>query len=96
MSKKEKIEVIENEETKVQEEQEVQTEVKENIFKKIGNGAKKHGGKILAVAGIAAAAGLAFVAGMKKGSACADDDCDFEADFTVDDVETTSADDIAE
>lgn len=91
MSKKEMIETIENEEVIEQATQEGETEVKENIFKKIGNGFKKHKGKIAAGAVALAAGAIGLAIGMKKGSAgldfgdCEDcDDAEFESDTTSD------------
>ena len=91
MSKKEMIETIENEEVIEQATQECETEVKENVFKKIGNGFKKHKGKIAAGAVALAAGAIGLAVGLKKGSADPDfEDCDecgdveFESDTTSD------------
>lgn len=91
MSKKEKIETIENEEVIERATQECETEVKENVFKKIGNGFKKHKGKIAAGAVALAAGAIGLAIGMKKGSAdpdfeCCEDcsDVEFKAETTSD------------
>ena len=86
MSKKEKIEVIENEETTQQTEQK-ESKIKNLASKPVGF-VKKHGGKIVAVAAVGAAAVLGFVVGKGRGSD-GDYDCDcdvtsFESDVTSD------------
>lgn len=86
MSKKEQIEVIENEETTQQTEQK-ESKIKNLASKPVGF-VKKHGGKIAAVAAIGAAAVLGFVVGKGRGSDddydCDCDVADFESDVTSD------------
>lgn len=90
MSEKKIIVTNENEEVNVQATQECETEVKENVFKKIGNGFKKHKGKIAAGAVALAAGAIGLAIGMKKGSADHDfEDCEECGDIDFE-VETTS------
>lgn len=87
MSKKENInETVENEEV-IEQVEKKESKVK-GFVSKVGAGAKKHGGKVLAVAGICAAAAIGYLAGMRK-----DTNDDGSDDYYCDDTEADSVED---
>lgn len=78
MSKKENInETIENEEV-VEQVEKKESKVK-GFISKVGAGAKKHGGKVLTVVGIGAAAAIGYFVGMRK-----DTDGEYSEDYCDD------------
>lgn len=85
MSKKENIEVIENQEVE-QATEVTETETKKNIFHRIGDGVKKHKGKIVAGAIGLALGAVGAVIGMRKtASGTVEEicDCDETDEVTV-------------